>query len=134
MPRGIPNQFHFNFFDSVKVKQSFFYTPTDAFVHSTTLRRKGHGHVHTAAGDYDAVDQAQIDDVAADFRVDNLSQAFEDHLFRKVHKHSAGLAPTMGETGCNFGLRKWLSIEPTLNSKVSRLKASNAQPSRMAGV
>src|SRR6516225_684121 len=134
MPRGIPNQFDFGLFDSFKVKQSLLYTPTDGLVHGAAWRREGHSHVDAGAGDYDAVDQAQVDDVAADFRVDNLSQAFEDDLFRNFHKHAAGFEPTMGETGFNFGLRKWFSIKPTFNSNVRRLRASNAQPSRMAAV
>src|SRR5215212_3292079 len=44
-------------------------------------RGEGEGHVDTAAGDLDAVDEAELDEVEPQLRVDDVAQRLGDFLF-----------------------------------------------------
>ncbi len=81
MPMGIPDDLDFDFINAFVAKQRILHTPTNAFVHRTTWRRESHrdGDLCTVNGD--VVYQSQVNDVAANLRVNDLTQSFENRGF-----------------------------------------------------
>ena len=64
-----------------RLEQRLLRAPTDAFMHRAAGGGERHHHGHFLAGDGDAVNQTQVHDVTAQFRVNNLAQGFKDGLF-----------------------------------------------------
>src|ERR1019366_4232535 len=81
VPWRVPDHFDSGCLHSYEVEQRLLRAPTDAFMHRAAGGGERHHHGHFLAGDRDVVNQTQVHDVTAQFRVNNLAQGFKDGLF-----------------------------------------------------
>src|ERR1051325_5940395 len=80
MPRRIPNDLHIHIRDAVKSQQRPLHALRNAFMHWTARRGERHLDDDARAVDLHAVNKAEVNDVAAEFRVNDLTQRFEDEF------------------------------------------------------
>ena len=78
MPRRIPDDFDFHVGHAIERQQNVFHAFRDAVVHRATGRRERHRHRQLAVGVGVAINQAEVHDVDAEFRVNDLAQSFEN--------------------------------------------------------
>src|ERR1039458_2974525 len=80
MPRRIPNDLNVHVVDAFEAKQNIFHAFGDAVVHRAARRGERHRHRQFSVGVSEAINEAEVHDVDADFRVNHLAQGFEDKI------------------------------------------------------
>src|ERR1035438_1097752 len=129
IPWRVPDDLHLGLLDPFEGEQRVLHAPGDAFVHGAALRGERHLDGDLAALDSGAVDQAEINDVAVNLRVHDLTQDFKDQRFIELGSvHKAFATAGRKFSGSILGRMRWLRILMTFNASVPRLSASSAQP------
>ncbi len=83
IPWWVPDYLHCCIFDPLDAEQGPLDALGNAFAHGTAGGGERHLDRHLGPGDGRAINEAEIDDVAADFGINHLTQCVQDNLFVK---------------------------------------------------
>src|SRR5262249_41848469 len=115
--------------NSRHAEQGVFDSPRNAFVHGTAGSGERHRDVDIASVEFDAVDQAEVHDVATDFGIDHLAEGLEQHLFL-LFGLSHKVAVTILGNGLSRGRKKCARMRHMFMAKTASATAKSAQPQR----
>src|SRR5690242_10456885 len=81
IPRWVPDDFDIHVIDAFQTGQRILDAPADTFVHGAAGRCQCHGDFGDAIIEGHAVNQSEVNNIAADFRVNYLMQCIENGGF-----------------------------------------------------